>query len=152
MKITAAPCLTALLLVAGSAVAAESTPVGTWKTIDDNTHEVRSLVQITEDGDSLDGSILKIFPKPDADPDPVCDKCEGDLKGHKVVGLQIIDGVKKKGDHWSGGTILDPESGKLYKVKLTPSADGEKLEVRGFIGVSLLGRTQVWERAEDTAP
>lgn len=128
--------------------AASPTPVGTWKTIDDRTGQPRALVEIYEDGDSLDGKILKVFPQPGEDADPVCDKCPGDLKGHKVTGLVILNGIKKNGDTWEGGTLLDPETGKTYKVKVSVLDGGQRLEVRGFIGFSIFGRSQIWVRAE----
>jgi uncharacterized protein (DUF2147 family) len=136
-------------LLAGAAAA--FTPVGTWKTIDDASQRPRSLVEITEDGDALSGRIIRLFVDPGEDPDPRCDKCPGARRDQRVIGMQILWNLRRDGDAWSGGEILDPESGEIYRVTIRPSADGDRLEVRGYIGISLLGRTQVWERAGQPA-
>lgn len=148
-KMLAALAVVVALAVAPLAsFAASPTPVGTWKTIDDKTGKPRALVEVYEDGDSLDGKVIKVFPQPGKDADPVCRKCPGDLKGHKVTGLVILQDVKKHGDTWEGGTILDPESGKTYKAKVSVLDGGKRLEVRGFIGFSMFGRSQTWVREE----
>lgn len=123
---------------------AATSPVGTWKTIDDATHEPRAIVQIYEEGSELKGKIIKTFPKPDDKPN--CEKCEGDLKDKPILGLVIIWGMKDKGDEWGGGQILDPKNGKVYSAKMEVIEGGAKLKVRGFLGFSLLGRSQVWEK------
>jgi uncharacterized protein (DUF2147 family) len=121
-------------------------PIGRWKTIDDSTGKEKSVVQIYEENGKLYGKIEKLLnPKPE-DPDPKCDKCEGDLKDQKVIGLRILWELKKDGDEWSGGTILDPENGKTYKCYIAVYDGGQKLKVRGYVGFSLLGRTQNWVR------
>lgn len=122
---------------------AEDTPVGVWKNIDDVTHQAKALIQISEDGNGvLSGKIIKLLQHPDA----VCDKCDGALKGKPVMGMTILWGLKQDGKTWSGGRIIDPKSGKVYSAKMSLSDAGQKLEVRGFLGISLLGRSQVWER------
>ena len=93
-----------------------------------------------------DGKIVKLFRQPSEDRDPVCDKCEGALKNVRVIGMQILNGLAKDGDEWSGGTVLDPDNGKTYKCYLVLQENGSKLKLRGFIGFSLLGRTQYWQR------
>lgn len=123
------------------------TPLGTWKTIDDESHQPRALVRISEKDGRLSGRIVKLFRAPGEDPDPHCGKCEGERRDKRVIGMQILWGVHRDGDAWSGGEILDPETGKIYRVTLHPSPDGRRLEVRGYIGFPLLGRTQVWRRA-----
>jgi len=80
---------------------------------------------------------------------PICDKCEGERHNKPVVGMVIMWGVKKDGDVWDSGQILDPGKGKTYKVKLSLSDDGQKLDVRGYIGMPMLGRTQTWIRKAD---
>ena len=148
MKITSA-ALVALTTLAWSATAlAQATPVGLWKTIDDETKQERSHVRIAETAGVLSGRIEKI-----TDPtkqDAKCDKCEGAKKDQKVIGMTILEGVKRHGgaDHWEGGTILDPNNGKTYKVRMKPVDGGKKLEVRGYIGAPMLGRTQTWVRME----
>lgn len=131
---------------ASVAIAEALSPVGTWKTIDDDTHQARAIVEIDEHDGVLSGRIVKLFRKPDEDQNPHCKKCEGDRHEQPVIGMMIITNMHRDGDVWDGGEILDPEEGKTYRCKLHVGDDGN-LEVRGFIGISLLGRTQVWERA-----
>ena len=139
--------LIALPLLALSASAfAQVSPVGAWTTIDDKTKKPKSVVEIYETTKgSLAARVAEILHS-DRGPNPVCDKCEGDRKGKPVKGMVMMWGVKKKGDGWEGGQILDPATGKVYSVKIKPIEGGRKLEVRGFLGFSLLGRTQVWVR------
>ncbi len=139
--------LLALPLMAVSAMAmAQNTPVGSWTTIDDETGKPKSVVEIYEARDgTLAGRVDEIL-QSDRGPNPMCDKCTGANKGKPVKGMVILWGVKQKGNTWEGGKILDPASGKVYSVKVTPTEGGSKLEVRGFMGFSLLGRTQTWVR------
>jgi uncharacterized protein (DUF2147 family) len=130
--------------------AAQSTPAGLWKTIDDSTKVEKSQVRITESNGVFSGRIEKIL-DPAAKPDAVCDECTGERKGKPIVGMSIIVGIKKNAEHdglWDGGTILDPNNGKTYKLRLRPSEDGKKLEVRGYIGAPMFGRSQTWIRVE----
>ncbi len=140
-------CLT-LIACTGAVRATAATPVGLWRTIADNTGEEKSLVRITEVNGELRGSIEKLIRKPNGDPNPLCDKCSGDKKNKPVIGMMIMNGLKRDGKEWAGGEILDPNNGKTYKCKMSVDESGKKLSVRGFIGVSLLGRTQVWLREE----
>ncbi len=121
---------------------------GKWKTIDDETGEEKSVVQIWKAKDVLFyGKIMKLFDE--IKKDNVCDKCDEDDSRYnqKVVGMKIIMKMKKSDtNEWSGGTILDPNNGKVYKCKI--SRDGDNLAVRGFIGFSIIGRTQTWLPAE----
>ena len=137
----------ALATVAGAALA-QATPVGLWKTIDDETKTERSQVRISEAGGLLVGKVEKVADA--SKQDAVCDLCTDDRKGQKVVGMTIIRGAKADADkaRWEGGEILDPNNGKVYKLLLKPIEGGKKLEVRGFIGMALLGRTQTWVRLE----
>ena len=126
---------------------AQATPVGLWKTIDDDGKTEKSLVRITDNGGVLTGSIEKIFDA--AHQTNVCDKCEDDRKNKPVLGLQIIRGVKQDADDkalWTGGEVLDPEKGKTYKTRLKPLEGGKKLEMRGYIG--FFYRSQIWVRVE----
>ena len=148
MKKTLPALMAAAALAWSAATWAQPTPVGLWKTIDDETKQEKSLVRIAESGGALTGRVEKI-----ADPakrDAVCEACEGALKGRPVVGMTILEGVKRSADEavWDGGTILDPNNGKVYKVRLTPTEGGRQLEVRGYVGLPLLGRTQTWVRVE----
>ena len=141
--------LIALVLFAAGSAWAQTTPVGLWKTIDDKTKSERALVRISESGGVLSGRIEKLL-APDAKPDVVCDKCDDDRKDKSIVGMEIVRGVKKaEADNtWEGGTILDSTEGKIYKVRMQTADGGKKLEVRGFVGMPMLGRTQTWTRVE----
>lgn len=132
-------------IAATNAWAQSDSPVGLWKTIDDETKQARSLVRITESGGQLSGKIEKILSdKPDA----VCDACSGELKDKPVLGMTILRGLKKGSDWWEGGTILDPNNGKTYRSQARTVDGGAKLEVRGYIGTPLLGRSQTWIREQ----
>ena len=138
----------ALLLPALRLGAAEPSPVGLWKTIDDNSGQPRGLIRIREVNGRLEGTVEKGFPKPGETQPPKCDKCDGARRNQPVLGMTILWGLTKQGDEYQGGEILDPESGKIYRAKVKLIDNGKKLEVRGFIGVSLLGRSQIWLREE----
>lgn len=123
-------------------------PVGAWKTIDDVTGKPKSIVRLwTEDG-ILYGKVEKLFRAPDEEQNPVCDKCKGDKKNKPIIGLTILWDMKQKGDVWKSGKILDPKNGKIYGCKMQLLDNGNKLKVRGFLGISAFGRSQVWERVE----
>jgi uncharacterized protein (DUF2147 family) len=130
------------------AQAAASTPVGRWTTIDDETKKPRSVVAIWEEDGKLYGKVEKIYPEPNEPVNPLCEKCDGALKNKPVLGMTILRGLQKDGDEWKGGTIMDPKNGKTYKCKLQLEDGGKRLKVRGFVGFSLLGRTQHWARAD----
>ena len=142
-----------LLLAAGTALAANDTPAGTWKTIDDTTHQPKSIVEITENNGEFQAKIVKLVNRSaesiarDGE-HPVCAKCDGERKNQPIEGMTIMWGVSKSGDNWSGGKILDPSNGKTYKVKLSLADGGSKLDVHGYVGFSLLGRSQIWERQD----
>lgn len=118
----------------------------TWKTIDDKTQKAKALVKFTEQKNgSLTASIQQILTPGEEN---ACTKCDGPYKGKSLKGLTIVHGLKSTStNNYDGGTILDPNSGKTYKLKGTLSSNGEKLELRGFVGVSMLGRNQTWVRA-----
>jgi uncharacterized protein (DUF2147 family) len=140
--------LAALLLSAVGAAWAQDTPAGLWKTIDDETKAEKSLVRITDGGGVLTGKVEKILSdKADAK----CVECTDERKDKPVLGMTILRGIKpdagEKGS-WVGGDILDPNNGKIYKVLLKLADGGKKLDVRGYIGMPMLGRTQTWHRVE----
>jgi len=136
---------TAVLGLFALSAQAQMSPVGVWKTIDDETKAPKALVRITEANGVVTGKIDKLLAA-DAKPDAKCDKCEDDRKDKPIVGMEIIRDVKKDDDVWAGGTILDSAKGKVYKTRLKPVDGGKKMEVRGYIG--FFYRTQVWERVE----
>lgn len=140
--------VTAAALSSASAWAQDGTPVGLWKTIDDETGKPKSLVRISEANGELRGKIEKLFRDAGEDPNPKCDKCEDARKDQPIVGMTILTGMKKDGSEYNGGQILDPANGKVYKSKMAVTEGGKKLDVRGYIGVPMLGRTQTWVRAE----
>jgi uncharacterized protein (DUF2147 family) len=131
---------------AGSALA-QNTPVGKWNTIDDKTKEIKSEVTFTEAGGVVSGKITKLLRK-EAKQDAVCNECTDARKGKLVLGMEIARGLKKEAEAnvWSGGKILDPETGKEYTLKLTPVEGGKKLEMRAT--VFGIGPTQTWVRVE----
>lgn len=138
--------LTAVQFSADARAQADS-PVGLWQTIDDSTKKPRSLVRIYDSGGGvLAGKIEKLI-DPDK-PDPVCDKCSDERKDKPIIGMVIMTGLQKFDAEWGEGRILDPNNGKVYRCKAKLHDGGSKLEVRGFIGVSLLGRSQTWLRQE----
>ncbi len=143
---------TLTVLFASSALAEEPSAVGRWTTIDDETKKPKSVISIYEEGGKLYGKIEKLYREPNEEQNPICDKCEGALKNKPILGMVILRDLKKDDDEWSGGTILDPGNGKTYKCKIALEGGGKKLKVRGYIGLSLIGRTQHWVRAEPEAP
>lgn len=118
---------------------------GKWKTIDDKTGDAKSIVEIYEQNGKIYGKVVEILNP--AKKQAKCDKCDGADKGKPIEGLIIIKGLKKDGDKYTDGDILDPQKGKLYSC--TIKLDGkDKLDVRGYMGFSMLGRTQVWHRVK----
>lgn len=148
--LTARACLCAAALLAATAALADtSTPAGLWRTIDDKTGKERSLVRITETNGVYEGKVEKLLNRqPDDDPDNLCRKCEGERKDKPVIGMTILWNLEREGDQYTGGEILDPKNGKIYRAKMKLLDGGRKLEVRGFIGISLLGRSQTWIREQ----
>jgi uncharacterized protein (DUF2147 family) len=138
---------TALMGMSNFAAAAGS-PVGTWRSIDDKTRQERSIIRIIEENGELRGVVEKIFEQPGDDPAHLCKECRNERKDKPIVGMTILWGLKKDGDTWAGGEILDPKNGKIYRAKISLSEDGGSLNVRGFIGISLIGRTQTWYREQ----
>lgn len=138
--------LLALPLTTSLAFAAES-PAGRWQTIDDETGKPKSIVEIQQAADgSLSGKVAEIL-QSDHGPNPVCSECDGDRKNKPITGMTILWDLKPDGQNvWSGGTILDPAKGKTYRSKATLLKGGDKLEVRGYIGIEALGRSQTWIR------
>jgi uncharacterized protein (DUF2147 family) len=141
--------LASLLLCAAAGTAtAQATPAGLWKTIDDDTKAEKSLVRITDNGGVYTGKVEKILTdKADAK----CTECSDARKDQPVQGMVILRDIKldpADKTQWIGGDILDPNNGKVYKVRIKTADGGKKLEVRGYIGTPMLGRTQTWIRAE----
>jgi uncharacterized protein (DUF2147 family) len=131
-----------------SAWSQTTTPAGLWKTIDDGTKKEKSLVRIAESNGVYSGKVEKIL-DPEAPKDAVCKDCSDDRKDKPILGMTIIRNVKAStadASVYDGGDILDPNNGKVYRVRLKPFDDGKKLEVRGYLGPFY--RTQTWLRVE----
>lgn len=136
----------ALLCLLPVSAFAQNTPLGRWRSIDDASGKPKAVIEIADTGNgTLSAKIVQILDTKDG-PNPLCDDCTGARHNKPILGMTIAWGLKPQGKVWAGGRILDPENGKEYSVKMTPIAGGRKLEVRGFLGVALLGRTQVWLR------
>ena len=137
--------ITAMVLLASASAFAQQSPVGLWRSVDDNTGEAKAEIRIVDQGGALFGKIEKRLAK-DAKPDAKCEECTDDRKGKPMDGLEIIRGARKAEgkDVWEGGKILDPENGRDYTLRLTPQEGGKKLDVRGSFGP--FGRTQTWVR------
>jgi uncharacterized protein (DUF2147 family) len=117
---------------------------GRWVSIDDNTGKKRSVVEISVKESMATGRIVRLFRAPHEEQDPICKECTDDRKGRKVIGMDIIRGMVRKGPEWQGGTILDPENGKVYDCKLW--VENGVLKVRGY--VAFFYRTQSWVREQ----
>ena len=134
--------ITSLLLAICITTIEAQTIVGQWETYDDKTNEKKAVIQIYKEQNLYYGKIIEKFTGPQ---DATCEKCEGSKKDAPIIGLVIIENIQKEDDSFEGGTILDPESGDVYKCYLKLVNDN-KLKVRGYLGVSLFGRTQYWLR------
>src|SRR5450755_2275299 len=127
--------------------ASDTSPVGRWVTYSDRTHKPTGIIEIKLDHGALKGTILQQLNRPPSLPPAICRKCEGALKDAPIVGLTIMWGLKSEGGaSWDDGSILDPNSGDVYSAKVELEEGGQKLLVRGYLGISLLGRSQEWIR------
>ncbi len=141
--------LITLLLVSWTpaAVANILSPEGQWKTIDDNTGNAKSIVEIWIDNGELKGKVLELI-NPE-EPNQKCEDCKGARKDQPIVGMEFIWGLTQEDGVWDGGEILDPDNGKIYRAKISVIENGQKLDVRGYIGFAFIGRTQTWERVNE---
>lgn len=121
-----------------------SSPLGRWKTIDDKTGKARGIVRVYEQGGMLFAKIEESYDPKDAS--RICSKCTDERKDEPIVGLVLMRSIKRQGDEFAGGDILDPDTGSVYRCKFALADGGSRLVVRGFLGVPLLGRSQTWER------
>jgi uncharacterized protein (DUF2147 family) len=138
---------------AAPAGSGEPSAVGLWEQVDEKTGQAESWFQITEKDGVYTGKIVKMFTKP-GDPPPEewrCTKCEGDEKNAPVQGLALIKNMKRNGLSYENGTIMDPRDGQVYRALMNLSPDGKKLEVRGYLLISMAGRSQYWNRLPDNA-
>jgi uncharacterized protein (DUF2147 family) len=125
---------------------AANSPIGRWKTIDEKSGKAKSIVRIWEENGKLRGKVESLFREPGQDPEPVCKACPEGTRGERIRGMTILWDLVPAGEWWEGGRILDPANGKVYRCRMRPMESGNKLQVRGFIGISMLGRSQVWVR------
>ena len=119
---------------------------GLWRTFNDRSGLAEGIVQMATVGNELRGTVQKVFSPPAPTRNPLCEECRGELKNQPIVGMTIVSGLKWNGEEYTGGHILDPDSGAVYRCTVRVIENGRKLEVRGYIGVPLLGRTQIWLR------
>lgn len=133
--------------------AAKNPPIGVWKTIDDINGKPKAIIEISETpNQTLEGRILKVFSQPGQVQKEFCTACEGKRHNQRIIGLTILEHLKQnkeKADEWHDGEILDPKTGKIYHCNLRVTDNGQKLNVRGFIGLPLFGRTQTWIKVKD---
>ena len=139
--------MSALALLCGHA-AAQMTPIGTWHTIDDETKKPKAEVRISLNAAGVLSGVVEKSLMPVPDEEPLCVACTDDRKGMPKIGMEIIRGGKKADgkDVWEDGKILDPNKGTIYTMRLSPLDGGKKMEVRGYIGTPILGKTQTWIR------
>lgn len=136
-----------LSLISHPAFAQTASPNGYWRTIDDVTGQPRSVVQIWNSNGQLQGKIVSINFRQGEYPTDLCVKCAPPLDKQRILGMTILWGMTYVGNNiWDNGRILDPKIGKIYRCKIYLAQDGKSMEVRGYIGFSLLGRSQNWYR------
>jgi len=136
---------TLLFVAVAGIVSVQAQVTGKWKTVDDETGEAKSIVEVYEQNGKIYGKVIEILNP--AKKDKKCQDCKGADKDKPILGLIIIKGLTKDGDEYTDGDILDPQKGKLYSC--TIKLDGkDKLKVRGYMGISLIGRSQTWSRVK----
>lgn len=144
--------LSSSLLMASTSVFATADIEGTWRTIDDKTGFSKGIVEITKSGDgTYSGKIVEVMPRPGYTPKATCEKCSGALKNHPILGLTVLSGMKQSSKNereFTGGHILDPLTGKSYKTKMKLNSSGSRLNMRGYVGVEVVGRSQTWIRQD----
>ena len=132
-----------------SAVAEEATPIGRWVMVSEKTGEARGELEIKENAGKLTGTIVKLYSRPGAPAVSLCRHCTGADKDKPILGLTLLWGLTRTKDGWGGGSILDPNTGLVYSAKIHVIDGGRKLDVHGYIGLSIIGRSQIWSRASD---
>jgi uncharacterized protein (DUF2147 family) len=138
-------------MAGGHAVSADMSPTGLWQAVDPDTKQPSGWFLISNHDGVYDGTLVKMFLQPGEDPNIVCDKCRDDRRNQPWLGLQIIRGMKPDGDNkYVDGTILDPRDGNVYDAMMTLTPDGQTLIIRGYLGISLLGRNEYWTRLPDS--
>jgi len=136
-----------------ASVGGEPTAAGLWEQVDEKSGKAESWFRISEKNGVYVGQIVKTFPKPGEEPADkwLCTKCEGEERNAPVLGLALIKGMQRDGRKYENGTIMDPRDGAVYRALMELSPDGQHLEVRGYLGIALFGRSQTWNRLPDNA-
>lgn len=136
------------MLLPGAACAQAQSPAGLWTTYSDRSGKADGLVRVVEENGQFHGIVEAVFSPPAPTPHPLCEECPGNLRNQPIVGMRILRGLRWDGEQYSGGEILDPDEGRFYRCSVRVGDGGRTLELRGYVGIPLFGRSQTWSRRE----